>query len=373
MAIDFEAEGLLAGLRGREREARRELLEELAADGVGIEDLRRAVVEDRLALLPVERALRSGDATYTHDEVAELSGVESEFLERDWRALGLAVPATDERVFTDADVEFARGVRALREAGLPDEQLLEMGRVMAVAMAQVAAGARGVIGETFLEPGDTEREAARRFAAAAHGLAPMMGSILGYLFNVHLRQQLRSDAVGREELAAGTVAGAQQVTVCFADLVGFTRLGERVETEELGAVTGRLTALVSEIASPPVRIVKLIGDAAMLASPRTDALLDAALSLVEAAGAGGAGLPPLRAGVARGQALPRGGDWYGRPVNIASRLTAIARPGSVLCSAEVRDSAGEGYRWSHAGSRHLKGIHGQVRMVRVRRGSETDP
>jgi adenylate cyclase len=371
VAIDFEAEGLLDGLEGREREARIALLRELAADGVGVEELRRAVAEDRLVLVPVERALRGGEAKYTHDEVADLSGVEPEFLERDWRALGLAVPDRGEPIFTDADVEFARGVRALREAGLGDEDLLEMARVMAVAMAQVAAGARALIGEAFLEPGDTEREAALRFAGAARGLAPMMGAILGYLFNVHLREQLRSDAVGREELASGTVAGAQDVAVAFADLVGFTRLGERLEAEELGAVTGRLTALVSEVVRPPVRIVKLIGDAAMLVSTDTDALLDAALSLVEAADSDGEGLPPLRVGVARGQALPRGGDWYGRPVNIASRLTAIARPASVLCSAEVRDSATDRYRWSAAGSRRLKGIHGQVRMHRVRR-SVTD-
>jgi adenylate cyclase len=369
--IDFEAEGLLEGLSGREREARVELLSELAADGVGVEELRRAVEEDRLALLPVERALQAGEAAYTHDEVAELSGVEPGFLERDWRALGLAVPAPDERVFTQIDVDFARGVRALRETGLPDDDLLEMARVIAVAMAQVAAGARRLIGDAFLEPGDTEQEAARRFAEAARGLAPMMGPILGYVFNVHLREQLQSDAVGREELAAGTVAGAQKVAVSFVDLVGFTGLGERMEAEELGALTGRLTALVGDVVAPPVRIVKLIGDAAMLVSPDTDALLDAALSLVEAVDAD-VGLPPLRAGVARGQALPRGGDWYGRPVNIASRITGIARPASVLCAAEVREAAGDGYRWSLAGSRRLKGIHGQVRLYRVRHHSLTD-
>ena len=45
MAIDFEAEGLLKGTRGRYRQARLQLLGELAADGVGLEELRRAVAE----------------------------------------------------------------------------------------------------------------------------------------------------------------------------------------------------------------------------------------------------------------------------------------------------------------------------------------
>lgn len=366
--IDFEAEGLLTGLSGREREARLELLTELAAEGVEIEELRRAVAEDRLALLPVERALAAGGERHTMREVADLAGLEQELLERQWRALGIAVPGPDEAVFTPTDVEFARQLGSLREAGLPDDELLEMARVIAVAMAQVAAGARGLIGEAFLRPGDTEREAARRFTEAARALGPMVGPMLQYVFDIHLREQLRSDAIGREELEAGSVTGAQEVTVAFVDLVGFTRLGERLAVEELGAVTGRLAALVSEATSPPVRIVKMIGDAAMIVSPDTGALLDVALSMVE--DADGRDLPPLRAGVARGPSLARGGDWYGRPVNIASRLTEVARPASVLCSTEVRDAADDGYRFSAAGPRHLKGIRGPVRLYRVRRGGD---
>ena len=110
MAIDFEAEGLLEGLSAREREARIELLDELAGEGVPVAELRRAVEEDRLALLPVDRALHEGEPTYTLDEVAERTGVDRSFLERDLRALGLAVPDPDEPAFGDADVEFARAV-----------------------------------------------------------------------------------------------------------------------------------------------------------------------------------------------------------------------------------------------------------------------
>ena len=82
MAIDFEAEGLLKGTRGKAREARKELLEELAADGVSLEDLRRAVEDDRLALLPVERVLEGDGGRYTAAEVAERSGVPEALLHR---------------------------------------------------------------------------------------------------------------------------------------------------------------------------------------------------------------------------------------------------------------------------------------------------
>ena len=69
------------------------------------------------------------------------------------------------------------------------------------------------------------------------------------------------------------------------------------------------------------------------------------------------------------QAVPRAGDWYGRPVNLASRLTSFARRGSVVVAGEVHDAAGDGYDWSFAGSRRFKGVSGEVDVYRVRSGT----
>ena len=101
------------------------------------------------------------------------------------------------------------------------------------------------------------------------------------------------------------------MAACFADFVGFTRLGEALDAEDLGALVGRLGELAADVAFAPVRLVKMIGDAAMLVSSDTDALLEAALTLVAAADAEGEGFPQLRAGLAHGPAVPRAGDWYG--------------------------------------------------------------
>ena len=92
-------------------------------------------------------------------------------------------------------------------------------------------------------------------------------------------------------------------------------------------MTGRLGELAAAVVEPPVRLVKMIGDAAMVVGPEPGPVVEAALALVEAAENEGEDFPLLRAGVASGQALARAGDWYGRPVNLASRITAIARPG----------------------------------------------
>jgi adenylate cyclase len=116
-----------------------------------------------------------------------------------------------------------------------------------------------------------------------------------------------------------------------------------------------------------VRLVKLIGDAAMFVGPEPAPVVDAALDLVGAAAEEGEDFPLLRAGVAGGEALPRGGDWYGRPVNLASRITSIARPDSVLTDAAVHDALEHAYAWSFAGSRRLKGIDGSVKLYRCRR------
>jgi len=372
MAIDFEAEGLLEGTEGAERDARLRLLEELTEDGVTLDELRQAVEDDRLALLPLERVLAGEGRRYTVEEVAERAGVGLDILRRLQQAIGLPTPEPGERAFTEEDVESARRLNAFREAGIPEEGLLEISRVIGMAMGQIAATTRDVAGDAILQPGDTELDVGRRFAAAAANLIPTVGPTLQYAFALHLRELIRREAIGRAELATGRLPGAVEVTVAFADMVGFTRLGEGLPADELGGVTGRLSELAGEVAQPPVRLVKLIGDAVMLVSPETDALLDATLSLVEAAEGEGDEFPALRAGVARGTALPRGGDWYGHPVNLASRITEVARPGSVLCSPEVRDTAGEVFEWSNAGSRRLKGIRHSVGLSRARRAELTD-
>ena len=166
-------------------------------------------------------------------------------------------------------------------------------------------------------------------------LRPLLAPTLDHALNLHILEGLRTVAIGQAELAAGTTPGAQEITACFADLVGLHQArASELPAEELGHVSGRLAALAREVVSSPVRLVKMIGDAAMLVSTRPEATMAAALELVEAAEGEGESFPALRAGVASGPALSRAGDWYGRPVNLASRLTAIARPGSVLATED---------------------------------------
>lgn len=369
--IDFEAEGLLDGTEGEARAARRDLLERLAGEGVSLEELREAVEGGRLTLLPVERALAGDGPRYTPREIAAKVGIELEQLQRISAALGVPYPDPDERSVNEADLEAARRVKAFYDAGLPEDGMLQVARTIGMGTARIAEANRELIIRTLMQPGDTERDLALRFAAAAEHMLPVFEPTLLYALRAHMLEQIRRDVIGTAELARGELA-TSEVAVCFADLVGFTKIGEQVETEELGLIAGRLDELATAVAEPPVRLVKLIGDAAMLVSSDAAAMLEAALRMVEAAEAEGDEFPGLRAGIALGSVHIQGGDYYGRPVNLASRLTAIAKPGSVLVDAVAREAAGEAFAYSFAGEKRLKGFDSKAKLYRARRLSGED-
>jgi adenylate cyclase len=362
---------LLEGCSTEEaRRARRELLEDLIEEGVPIDDLRRAATENRLPLLRSERSL-TGEALYTLSEIAERTGVDAELLLAQQHALGMPRHDVDARVATEEDLQAAERVRRFLDAGLPAAGMLEVARVVGQAMENVAAASRQLVADALLQPGDTEPELSRRYAAATAELTPLMASLLEHQYRVRLREGLRREAVAPDALESGELQGSEEISVGFADLVGFTRLGERLPATDLGRLAGRLATMAADVAEPPVRLVKTVGDAAMLVSRETDALIDALLGLVEAADEEGEEFPQLSAGAARGPALSRGGDWYGSPVNLASRVTGVARPGSVLVTRQLRDAApAESYSWSRAPDRRLKGVEGRVSLYRVRRASD---
>jgi adenylate cyclase len=360
--MDFEAAGLLDGLDGEERAARLRLLEQLAGDGVGLDELKAAIDEDRLALVPVERVLGTH---HTAAEIEARTGLPAELMLRIRRLTGLSRASAEDRVFADEDIAAAESTKVFLDAGFDEEGLSQITRVLGEAMSRLAATVTTSFAETFLKPGDSEEDVATRFSSLAEQLTPALTPVLVAAFKAHLRETVSRAMLGRAEREAGQITGAQEVVVCFADLVGFTMLGGQIDVQELGTVAGRFAELANDIASPPVRLVKTIGDAAMFVSQEVAPLVEAALSLVEAVEE--AELPALRAGVANGPAQLRAGDFYGHSVNLASRVTGIARPGSVLCTDEVRDRAAEEFAWSSAGRHRLKGVAEPVVLYRARR------
>jgi adenylate cyclase len=359
--MDYAAAGLLDGLDGDDRAARERLLDRLLQEGYTLSELQAAVREDRLALLLVERVL---GGRYTANQLAERTGLPASQLLRIRRLLGLPDASGDDVVFGEEEARAAESTRLFLDTGLSQESIAEITRVLGEGMARLAATTAAAFVDAFLEPGDSEDEVGQRFAVVAEQLIPAIDPVLVAAYKQHLAEAVRRGMLSRAEREAGEAGGAQQVTVCFVDMVGFTRLGTEIEAQELGGLATRMAELATDVTEPPVRLVKMIGDAAMFVSPDAGALVSVALSLLAAVEA--AELPSLRAGVASGAALQRAGDFYGHAVNLASRVTGVARPGSVLCTEEVRDQAPDRFDWSFARRHKLKGMSESIPLYRAR-------
>lgn len=358
--MDFST--LTHGLEGEDRAARERLLARLADEGYTLEEMKAAIEEDRLALLLVERVL---GGRYTAKELAKESGLPAAQMMRIRRLLGLPEPGPEEPVFGEEEVDAAKAISMFLSSGLGEESIAEITRVLGEGMSRLAATTAAAFVDAFLEPGDSEDEVAERFAVLAEQLIPAIDPVLRAAYRQHLAESVRRGMLSQAERESGEVAGDQEITVCFVDMVGFTSLGAQIEAQELGTLASKLAELATDVTQPPVRLVKTIGDAAMFVSSDTAAVVSVALSLLEAVQA--AELPSFRAGVAAGRALQRAGDYYGHAVNLASRVTGVARPGSVLCTQEVHDAAPDEFDWSFARKHKLKGMSEPVSLYRARR------
>lgn len=370
-ADDDRLDDLLEGLDDAGRASRRRLIERLVDDGVPPEAIRDAAAANTLPALLAAQVL-GGQAKYTAEDIAQMTNMSLDFVLAVRRASGLPVRDIDEVAYYDQDLEAMQDVKRLRDVGLADDRLLDVIRVLGRGLSHTAESMRQLSLELILEPGDDEEQVAMRWAAVAEILLPIAGHSVERLLLLHLRDIFSTEALLPDDREAGLLPESRPVAVCFADLVGFTRLGEELPATELGAVADRLVLMAERVVSGDVRFVKTIGDAVMLVSPSVDHLLGAAFQLVEAADAEGEDFPQLRVGLGYGAALNRHGDWFGRPVNRASRITAIARPGTVVATESARDAAGPDWRWSSLPPRRIKGVSGEMRLHRARRADAND-
>jgi adenylate cyclase len=369
---DPDIETLLDGLEGDARTERAELVEWLLEQGITVDEIRGTLVPMLLA----SRRLMGDDGTYVSArEISEAAGIDLDLLQRMQRAIGLArVDDPDAAVHLRADGVAAAHAKQFVELGIDPEDAVLVVRVLAEGLSHAAEVMRYSALAAILRPGVTELEIAKASQALVTRIVPLLGPMVEDMLFMHLRHMMETEAVNASERAAGApLPGARQITVAFADLVGFTRLGEAVPPEELGQLANRLAGIARDVAVPPVRFIKTIGDAVMFVCTEPAPLLDAVLKLVEVTDTDN-DFPRLRAGIASGSAVSRAGDWFGSPVNVASRVTGVARPGAVLAAESARDEIGDaaGFSWSFAGARHLKGIKGEVRLFRARRGDSTD-
>lgn len=366
---DPNTSGLLDGLEGSARTERAELVEWLLGQGLTVAEIREASAPMVLA----GRRFIGGDGVYVSArETSEKFGIDLDLLQRVQRAMGLPrVDDADAAVHMRADAEAAAHAQRFVDLGLTPDQIVLTVRQLSEGLSKAAEVMRSVALAAVLKPGATELEIAKGSEALVREIAPLLGPMIQDMLMLQLRHTMETEGVTASERAEGRpLPGARVVSIAFADLVGFTRLGEAVPPEDLEQLANRLADLARDVAVPPVRFVKTIGDEVMLVSTSPEALLEAVLSMVEVTEAD-EDFPSLRAGMATGLAVSRAGDWFGGAVNLASRVTSAARPGSVLVAESGREAIGDAapFDWSFAGARHLKGIKGEVKLFRARRSA----
>lgn len=284
----------------------------------------------RAAQQRVEQILLGGRPKYTRAEVAERSGVSPERAKGFWRALGFATADDDAVVFTDGEVKALRIADELMRAGLLDPtQAVSTARMLGQHMSRLAESQVLVLRDVVI--------ANPELAADERSLARLVERIvpdLEYLQTFVWRRHLAAYA-GRALVTPDEDLEARHQVVGFADMVGFTTLTRRSSEGELVAVVDRFDALTAEVvAENHGRIVKMLGDEVLFVADTPDHGAEIALALLERAEADDQ-VPSLRAGLAYGRVLSRFGDIYGSVVNLASRLTSIARPSTVLIDREL--------------------------------------
>lgn len=311
---------------------------------------------------PIDPARFRAVPTLTGPETSRLAGFDHEFAKRVWLTLGLPDVPDDEVEFDESDVDVLRGLKLILDQGYPRDDILEVARAFGHTLSRVAQAEIRVFNKVFITPlrdqvADDE-ELAGRLESVVPALLELMGKLLDHVHRRHLAIALQAvtalDNPGAtEKLAAG-----------FVDLVDFSRVTQELEGEDLGDLVSRFESLAIETCvAGGAHVVKMIGDAAMFVASDAATALRVALAVVGAVEEDDE-LPAARAGLDYGDAVPMGGDFFGRPVNVAARLTSFARPGTVVASEAAKEAAGVPLQASHIGKVRLHNV-GSVRAFKI--------
>jgi adenylate cyclase len=369
---DVEVSDLLDGLTGKARAERAELIEWLLSRGFMREQIGESFAP---MLLATRRAMGDDGTLVSARQISERTGLDLQLLERMMRAVGLPrVDDPDAVVFPKSDGEAFGSAQKFLDLGITADQIVLVLQVLAEGLTRAADVMRYTALAAVLKPGASELDTAKASEALVEQVAPMLGPMIEDTLRLQLMHVMETEAVTTTERADGIpLPGARLVTIAFADLVGFTRLGEIVPPEDLEKLAHRLADVAREVAVPPVRYVKSIGDEVMLVSSDPVAMLDAVLDLLDTTEVD-EDFPRLRVGLATGMAVSRAGDWFGSSVNLASRVTGAARPGAILVAESTYEAIGDLDRvnWSFAGARRLKNIKDEVKLFRARRADPAE-
>lgn len=313
----------------------------------------------------LERVILGAKPELTAQQVADAAGITREEAQRLWRALGF--PDAGEAVaFTPDDLQALRLVHvAIEQADLDAETATRLTRAVGNTMARLADWQVSTLAE-HVE--DRDSGGIGRLASTlgvSQSVAPAFEQLLVYAWRRHL-----AAAVSRLETWGGAAEEdllTADVTVGFADLVSFTQLTNRLDDDSLADLVESFETRCADIVTARGgRVIKTLGDSILFVADQPADAVDIALSVVEEIGPD-TDLPDVRIGLATGSVITRFGDVFGPTVNLASRLTTVARRNRVIADRATADALPESdYDTRSLPPRPLRGF-GSVEPVTVRR------
>ena len=338
--------------------AQARIVARLRERGHALDEIRRAIESGRLAFGFVEEILPTQERAHTLEEAAAETGLEPALIERLFLSMGFQARALEQ--ISDDDLELLRHVAAVLSAGFPLVALLQLVRVYGQALAQMADAEVRLfhlyVHEPLMRDGIPGWQMGEEMAELAGALLPLASPIMERVHQRFLTHFVEQDVVGHMEAdldGAPLDLGRLRVAIAFADLAGYTRLTEEAGEEEAVDAVERFIEDVEVTLPDGARVIKTIGDEVMIVGSDAAALVDWAVGF-QALNAGRRPLP--RIGVHSGDALYREGDYYGRAVNLASRVGARATGGEVLVTREVKAAAGRYLTFQPIGEVKLKGF-----------------
>ena len=349
--------------------AQARIVARLRERGHSLEAVREAAHSGRLAYGYMEDLFPPPAELVSLAEAARESGLEPALIRRIWTASGFSATSLEEGISED-DVQLLRYMAAVLSAGFPLIAFFQLVRVYGLALAQIADAEVKLfhlfVHEPLIRDGVGGLEIAEEMEGLASELLPLAAPIMDHVHQRWLQHFIEQDVVGHLELEIDGEGdlGRLRVGIAFADLAGYTRLTEEAGEQEALDIVERFVEAVSNTLPDEARVIKTIGDEVMVVGSDPSALADWAVGfqLLHPE------RPLPRIGIHAGGALYRDGDYYGRAVNLASRVGARAAGGEVLVTRPVVEAAGRHLDFEHIGEVRLRGFSEPTELFLARRG-----
>jgi adenylate cyclase len=310
--------------------------------GHSLDEIKGATDQGRLAYGLLEDLFPAREKLFTLADAAEATGLEPELIERIWLSMGFSRRDLD--ALTDEDMQALRWVSSVLAAGFPLVAFLQLTRVYGQSLSQIADAETRLfhiyVHEPLMREGVPSLEMAEEMADLGSDLLPLASPIMDYIHQRYLAYFSEQDVVGHMEADVDSDAdyGRIRVAIAFADLAGYTRYVEEEGEEEALSYVERFIDAVGDTLPEGARVVKTIGDEVMVVGQDVGAIVDWAVGFSRLYANE---RPAPRIGVNAGLVLYRDGDYFGREVNLASRVVARARGGEVLVTGQVVDELGD--------------------------------